>query len=238
MISLSKYISDFYCSNDQTELVWLLILNKKQFQKLKVFNLNYSFNEDNHEEAYTLENEQKLNNLKGEYCKILKEESEKSNHYSTLKHYELTQIADDIEKVELNIEQSNKSIFDFKENIHWKVLKYDDFGLLVVEIGLPIVHYCDNFWWGHFNEGISEIQDKFYEIIKNKNINPLENISENFKLIKTLLTNDEFIKTKKKAINLENSDSSHNVLLKNREIISSIVKISGSNPEKLRDRLK
>jgi hypothetical protein len=203
-----------------------------------VFNLNYSLNEDNDGDAYTLDREQKLNSLKELYTKILKEENEKSNNHSTLKYYELSQIEKEIEKVELDIDNFNKSINDLKENISWKVLKYDDFGLLMVEIGLPIVHYCDNFWWGHFNEGISEIQDKFYTIIKNKQISPLENKFENFKLIKTLMTNAELIKAKKKEIITPSSDTSQDILSKNKEIIASIEKIAGSNTEKLKKILK
>lgn len=211
MDTIFRYIRRYYCEIDkvdQTEIVNQLLIQIHSKPEIQLLNEFHSFNTINNE-IYESFDEQEAGIKRLLESKV------------------------GIRKLKEN------SILPFNKIMKWTLLKYHPFHELLILLNYPILIYENKIWWGELKD-FSRRYWKIYELFNKYEIDVTDGdgLKENLIAIKNLLIKEKLIDPKyfenliKSKITKEipnTGKTTHEIDLKNKEIVSSILRNKKSN---------
>lgn len=193
-MSLSEYIKEFYCSNDQNDYLQYLLSDASFKNSVKCINHFYSYNPETKEFYISKSDEEwSLNELDTErrkphirYEEKLKRYASNFSGFSKIIHNELCELAIEIQSAD---EEVLPNIIPFQDLVKWTRLKYNKFYEILVRLRYPVCIYQDKIWWGKIsiNNQHSELIEKIFNKYK---LDDSETEETNFYKIIDILTKE------------------------------------------------
>ncbi len=242
LIDLYSYINKYFCRNEQTLLVNMLLSSTNDVNAYKIYNRFHSYNKLNNE-IYNNENDyriaqseskSKLKKYIESYDKVLTDYHDNFKSYNKDTHDQLINIAEKIEIEKIRMSTENADILLFSKEVKWHLIHYREFSSLLIDMDLPVLVQGENIWWGKIDNENFSPQYKFIQTIKKFKIDITETVEENYNQIKELLLNENLLTTNVPNSNKDSTEIENH----NSEVLRKVEKLSTSNPNKLKDYIR